>query len=290
MVDAMALPQRVPLSAYFSTAATFALSMNAGPVSVACATADACCRWSCTARGVDGQVALQVRLLVDGQLHRAVLDRARPVSLLVSKVTDLGRRAGVLDRLHGGQRERRAQRRRRSRSLLSCCSFEVIVGLRPGHVGTGDVDVLDVSANLSLTPWQRASRPTLPCSWMTQSSLLRAELLELVTGRLAGDPLVLTEVAERAGVPSRRRCRRSARPPGCRPRPPSSRSASSRRAWPASPRCRRPSSRSPSAPGWPGRRRPGRTGVLQLDVVLLRGRLGALAGRGPRRCRRAPSG
>ena len=35
MVDAMALPQRVPASAYFSTAAMLDLSMNAGPVSVA---------------------------------------------------------------------------------------------------------------------------------------------------------------------------------------------------------------------------------------------------------------
>ncbi len=35
MVDAMALPQRVPASAYFWTAAMFDLSMKAGPVRVA---------------------------------------------------------------------------------------------------------------------------------------------------------------------------------------------------------------------------------------------------------------
>ena len=47
--------------------------MNAGPVNVGLATADDVPVVQVQPQGVDGQVTLQVRLLVDGPLHRAVL-------------------------------------------------------------------------------------------------------------------------------------------------------------------------------------------------------------------------
>ena len=55
-----------------------------------------------------------------------------------------------------------------------------------------------VPLKVFLTPAQRCSRETLPCSWMTQSAFLRPRLFSSLADRLAGHGLVLPDVGERA--------------------------------------------------------------------------------------------
>ena len=72
--------------------------MNDGPVSVGLAAADDVAVVQVEPQRVDRQVALQVRLLVDGPLHAAVLDGVDECGVGVEG-DDLGRAARVTDRL-----------------------------------------------------------------------------------------------------------------------------------------------------------------------------------------------
>src|SRR3954447_2175546 len=145
----------------------------------------------------DRQVALQVRLLVDGELKLAVLHRLSRIDVQVERA-DLGRAARRGDRLDRVQRLSRTQRDDIVDGLVLA---ELGLNGRGdcGVVGAVDLNVLGAREAVldALAPILQGDRSGLLDH---AQRLLAAGGLDLLTRLLAGQELVRGEVGERSGL------------------------------------------------------------------------------------------
>src|SRR5215208_5702174 len=143
------------------------------------------------------QVALQVLLLVDGELDLARLDRLHDVAAEIER-GDLGVRAGALDRVARGDRDVRVERQHRVDRLV-----RLQLGLDLGQRGLDVVDALDLlvldrAAEALLGAVAALVEADVRLLVDDAEQLLPARLLELLPGALAGDRLGLPDVRDRA--------------------------------------------------------------------------------------------
>ena len=196
---------RVPSSASWATVSALSLVTKPGPGQHRLAAADRVRVRLVEREEDDRQVALQVLLLVDGELDLAVLDRLHDVARQVERA-ELGARAGALDRVARGDGDVRVEREHRVDRVVG-----LELGLDLGQrrldvVDALDLEVLDVAAEALLGAVAALVEADVRLLVDDAEQLLRARVLELRARALAGDLLRLADVrVSRRGRRSRPR-------------------------------------------------------------------------------------
>ena len=199
---------RVPRAAYGAIVAMLLESMNARAGQHRLPAAEHVGVGLAQPQRVDGQVALQVRLLVHGPLHLPRLDLGDLRGVGVEGV-ELGAAVRLLDRVDRDQRDRRAQRDDRVDALV-LGQLGVHGGLHRGVVGAVDVELGHRA--LGAEPLLHARAPglelDLALGLQHAEHVLGAGGGQPLAGRRPGHGLIRPEVLHPAALTASCRCRR----------------------------------------------------------------------------------